>query len=107
VLSLPVLVLQCPRPRPRFPRALVRRWLSRLWRHPRPQWCRRWQSRRVMCRMRVCWAAGREEAPGRGSLAVWVVSSPLRIFLAHPFQFFWYPVCMRLFNAPPFSRTTF
>jgi hypothetical protein len=33
-------------------------------------------------RMRVCWAAEREEAPGRGFFAVWVVFSPLRFLRA-------------------------
>ena len=31
-------------------------------------------------RTRACWAAAREEAPGRGFFAVWVVFSPLSVF---------------------------
>jgi hypothetical protein len=66
---------------------------------------RRWRLRRVVGRVRACWAVTREEAPGRGFLR-----SGLCFFLfggfCVPIWFGlvgWYPVCSRLFNTPSLS----
>jgi hypothetical protein len=59
---------------------------------PRPQCCRQWRFRRLVGRMRACWAPAREEALGRGFFAVWVVLSPLTGFCV--------PSCLARFLVP-------
>ena len=79
--------------RPRSSWAWARRWLSRFRLRPRPQWRRRWRSRRVVGRMRACWAVTREEAPGRGFLRSGCVFC-LRFLCLHIWfgSVFWQPV---------------
>ena len=73
--------------------------------------------------MRMCWAVQREEAPGRGFFAVWVVvfsrfgefcvpiglvclydTRSVRGYSIHTLSLVvWYTVCTGLFNTPSLS----